>query len=129
MRKLRTAFFASALATAGCPLMAQGAAHPNLSGVWVMDTTKTEMGPMMPSSMTYTITHITRYDYSNNVSICHNFAHLAARSCPWQTCVKSDLQISSVPAVPSGASCAALKAAVVDRHYFFGPVSESNWIS
>jgi hypothetical protein len=56
MRKLRTAFFASALAAAGCPLMAQGAAHPNLSGVWVMDTTKTEMGPMMPTAMTYTIT-------------------------------------------------------------------------
>src|SRR5438093_1268926 len=55
MRKLRIAFIASALASAGCPLVAQGAAHPNLSGVWVMDTTKTEMGPMMPTAMTYTI--------------------------------------------------------------------------
>jgi transglutaminase-like putative cysteine protease len=49
--------------------------------------------------MTYEITHITRYYYSSNVSLCHNLAHLAVRSCDWQTPFWSTLEVSSPPAV------------------------------
>jgi transglutaminase-like putative cysteine protease len=49
--------------------------------------------------MIYNITHVTNYHYSHSVSLCHNLAHLAARDCPWQTCLRNDLQVSSPPAV------------------------------
>ena len=49
--------------------------------------------------MTYNITHATNYYYSNSVSLCHNLTHLAARTCSWQTCLRSELQLSSPPAV------------------------------
>jgi transglutaminase-like putative cysteine protease len=51
--------------------------------------------------MTYNITHTTNYYYSNNVSLCHNIAHLAARSCAWQTCLQHELQFSTQPGVTS----------------------------
>ena len=38
--------------------------------------------------MIYNITHTNNYYYSNNVSLCHNLAHLTARNCPWQTCLQ-----------------------------------------
>jgi transglutaminase-like putative cysteine protease len=49
--------------------------------------------------MIYEITHITSYYYSNSVSLCHNLAHLAVRSCDWQTPMWSTLEVSSPPAV------------------------------
>jgi transglutaminase-like putative cysteine protease len=49
--------------------------------------------------MTYYITHTTNYYYSNSVSLCHNLTHLAARTCPWQVCLRNELQFSSPPAV------------------------------
>jgi transglutaminase-like putative cysteine protease len=49
--------------------------------------------------MIYEITHITRYYYSNSVSLCHNLAHLAVRSCDCQTPRWSTLEVSSPPAV------------------------------
>jgi len=48
--------------------------------------------------MTYYITHKTNYYYSNNVSLCHNLAHLTARDTPWQSRRQHELQIS-VPRV------------------------------
>jgi transglutaminase-like putative cysteine protease len=51
--------------------------------------------------MIYHISHITNYYYSNNVSLCHNLAHLAARNCPWQTCLDHGLHFSTPPAVSS----------------------------
>ena len=49
--------------------------------------------------MTYKITHKNHYHYSRNVSLCHNLAHLTARDCAWQTCLESELDISSPPVV------------------------------
>jgi transglutaminase-like putative cysteine protease len=49
--------------------------------------------------MIYEITHVTHYYYANNVSLCHNLAHLAVRSCDWQTPLRSTLEVSSPPAV------------------------------
>jgi transglutaminase-like putative cysteine protease len=51
--------------------------------------------------MIYTIYHYTDYYYSNKVSLCHNLAHLAARSFAWQACLQSDLQIGTPRAVTS----------------------------
>jgi transglutaminase-like putative cysteine protease len=51
--------------------------------------------------MTYHINHKTIYSYSNSVSLCHNLAHLTARVCPWQTCVRSELQVSANTAFTS----------------------------
>lgn len=49
--------------------------------------------------MLYHINHTTNYQYSNSVSLCHNLAHLAARTCAWQTCVRHELRVSTTPAV------------------------------
>ena len=49
--------------------------------------------------MTYQIIHKNNYYYSRNVSLCHNLAHLTARNCAWQTCLSSQLLISSPPVV------------------------------
>src|SRR3954447_9636849 len=51
--------------------------------------------------MVYTIHHYTTYYYSNRVSLCHNLAHLAARTFAWQTCLESDFEIGTPPAVMS----------------------------
>ena len=49
--------------------------------------------------MRYRITHTNNYYYARNVSLCHNLAHLTARSCAWQTCLSSRLLISTPPMV------------------------------
>jgi transglutaminase-like putative cysteine protease len=49
--------------------------------------------------MKYKVTHTNNYYYSRNVSLCHNLAHLTARSCAWQTCLNSRLLISTPPMV------------------------------
>ena len=49
--------------------------------------------------MIYSINHRTTYNYTNNVSLCHNLVHLTARNCDSQTCLKSDLHLSVNPAI------------------------------
>lgn len=51
--------------------------------------------------MKYRVTHTTRYIYSNNVSMCHNVAHLLPRNTPRQTCDISELNISPLPSSTS----------------------------
>jgi transglutaminase-like putative cysteine protease len=47
--------------------------------------------------MKYRITHITKYQYGKNVTLCHNVAHLLPRTTTKQTCVSSELDISPLP--------------------------------
>ena len=47
--------------------------------------------------MKYRVTHITKYQYSKNVSRCYNVAHLLPRTTPQQTCSISELKISPLP--------------------------------
>ena len=47
--------------------------------------------------MKYRVTHNTKYNYSENVSLCHNVAHLLPRTTPQQTCHISELKISPLP--------------------------------
>jgi len=47
--------------------------------------------------MKYRVTHITRYQYSKNVTLCHNVAHLLPRTTPQQSCAISELKISPMP--------------------------------
>jgi transglutaminase-like putative cysteine protease len=47
--------------------------------------------------MKYRVTHITRYEYSKTVTLCHNVAHLLPRATPQQTCAVSELRISPLP--------------------------------
>lgn len=47
--------------------------------------------------MKYRVTHITKYQYSKNVTLCYNVAHLLPRSTPQQTCSVSELNISPLP--------------------------------
>ncbi|KOR29479.1 transglutaminase [Achromatium sp. WMS2] len=49
--------------------------------------------------MKYRITHITRYSYSEPVSLCHNLAHLKLRSQPTQTDINSQVRIDPLPSV------------------------------
>ena len=49
--------------------------------------------------MKYQVTHVTRYDYSEPVSLCHNLAHLKPRSYPGQNCFASQIQVEPMPAV------------------------------
>jgi transglutaminase-like putative cysteine protease len=49
--------------------------------------------------MIYHVSHTTRYQYTEPVSLCHNEAHLSPRDCPGQTCQQSDLEIQPRPAV------------------------------
>lgn len=49
--------------------------------------------------MKYRITHITTYDYSEPVSLCHNLAHLKLRTSTSQIEVTSHIKIEPVPAV------------------------------
>lgn len=49
--------------------------------------------------MIYHVTHETRYEYSDVVSMSHNVVHLAARSYARQTRLRHDLQVSVSPAV------------------------------
>lgn len=47
----------------------------------------------------YAISHTTRYDYEDQVSLCQNVAHLKPRDWPRQWCERSILTISPEPAV------------------------------
>jgi transglutaminase-like putative cysteine protease len=47
--------------------------------------------------MKYRVTHSTKYNYSENVTLCHNVAHLLPRTTPQQTCRISELKISPLP--------------------------------
>lgn len=49
--------------------------------------------------MQYKIVHVTNYEYTETVSLCHNLAHLKLRTQPGQTHVISHLKIDPVPAV------------------------------
>lgn len=47
--------------------------------------------------MKFRVTHSTRYNYSESVSLCHNVAHLLPRTTAQQICHWSDLRITPMP--------------------------------
>jgi transglutaminase-like putative cysteine protease len=47
--------------------------------------------------MKYRVTHITKYQYDKDVTLCHNVAHLLPRTTPQQTCAISELKILPMP--------------------------------
>jgi transglutaminase-like putative cysteine protease len=47
--------------------------------------------------MKYRVTHTTKYNYSDNVTLCHNVAHLLPRNTPLQSCSISELKITPMP--------------------------------
>jgi transglutaminase-like putative cysteine protease len=49
--------------------------------------------------MKYRVTHVTRYDYSESVSLCHNLAHLKPRTQPGQVCRTSQVRVEPSPSV------------------------------
>ncbi len=49
--------------------------------------------------MKYRVTHVTRYDYSKPVSLCHNQAHLKLRHQPGQNRFASQVRVDPTPAV------------------------------
>lgn len=49
--------------------------------------------------MKYRISHLTRYDYAEPVSLCHSLVHLKPRQAPQQHCLSSQLRIDPWPAV------------------------------
>jgi transglutaminase-like putative cysteine protease len=48
--------------------------------------------------MKYRVTHTTSYDYSNQVSLCHNLARVLVRDTARQRCLKSEVRIDPQPA-------------------------------
>ncbi|MEJ2323149.1 MAG: transglutaminase N-terminal domain-containing protein, partial [Gammaproteobacteria bacterium] len=48
--------------------------------------------------MKYRVTHTTSYDYSNQVSLCHNVARVLVRDTVRQRCLKSEVRIDPQPA-------------------------------
>ncbi|HYN79555.1 MAG TPA: transglutaminase family protein [Lamprocystis sp. (in: g-proteobacteria)] len=49
--------------------------------------------------MRYRISHLTRYDYAEPVSLCHSLVHLKPRQGPHQRCLSTQLRIDPWPAV------------------------------
>lgn len=47
--------------------------------------------------MKYNVSHLTTYEYTQPVPICHNEVHLAPRSLPRQTCTRAQLTVSPTP--------------------------------
>jgi transglutaminase-like putative cysteine protease len=47
--------------------------------------------------MKYRVTHSTKYNYSENVTLCHNVSHLLPRTTPQQQCHVSELKIIPLP--------------------------------
>lgn len=47
----------------------------------------------------YSITHRTRFTYTEPVSLCHNMAHLIPKECPWQVCEQTEITVTPQPAV------------------------------
>lgn len=48
--------------------------------------------------MKYRVTHSTQYEYSEDVTLCHNISHLLPRNTPRQNCRLSELRINPLPA-------------------------------
>jgi transglutaminase-like putative cysteine protease len=55
----------------------------------------------MTAAIRYRVTHVTRYVYSEAVSLCHNVARLTPRPAPGQVLHESALRISPLPAIRS----------------------------
>ncbi len=53
---------------------------------------------LLPASVQYNLKHVTRYDYSDAVSVCHNQLHLAPRTCLGQTVTEFRLTVDPQPA-------------------------------
>ncbi|MBK1643131.1 transglutaminase [Thiocapsa imhoffii] len=49
--------------------------------------------------MRFKINHVTRYDYSEPVSLCHSIAHLKPSETPRQRCLFSQIRVDPWPAV------------------------------
>lgn len=49
--------------------------------------------------MNYYVRHDSRFKYNNDVSLCHSLAHLTARTCARQTCLRTEIVMSVTPAV------------------------------
>jgi transglutaminase-like putative cysteine protease len=49
--------------------------------------------------MKYRVNHVTRYDYGEPVSLCHNLAHLKPRLQPGQNCFASQVKVEPTPSV------------------------------
>ncbi len=49
--------------------------------------------------MIFRISHSTRYEYTDPVSLCHSIAHLKPRKHPHQRCVSSQVRVDPWPAV------------------------------
>ena len=49
--------------------------------------------------MRYRISHVTRYEYGDPVSLCHSITHLKPRETPFQHCISSQLRVSPWPSV------------------------------
>ena len=47
--------------------------------------------------MKYRVSHLTKYDYTNAVPVCHNLVHLAPRPLPNQSCNQFELSVSPPP--------------------------------
>lgn len=47
----------------------------------------------------YWVTHLTRYTYSENVSHCHNIAHLLPQSDGRQNCSPTEIKVSPLPRI------------------------------
>lgn len=47
--------------------------------------------------MKYNVSHLTTYEYTQPVPICHNEVHLAPRSLPRQNCTRAQLTVSPTP--------------------------------
>ena len=47
--------------------------------------------------MLYAVTHMTKYSYTEPVSLCHNLVHLRPRVAPRQTCHQSHLMVQPEP--------------------------------
>lgn len=45
----------------------------------------------------YLIRHLTRYEYTEPVSLCQNLAHLRPRSTPFQQCQRTEIRIEPAP--------------------------------
>src|SRR4029079_3546164 len=47
--------------------------------------------------MRYNVVHVTKYNYSDMATLCHNQVHLKPRPCARQTCLRFDLQVTPNP--------------------------------
>ena len=54
------------------------------------------------TAMRYRVTHHSRYNYTEPVSLCHNLAHLLPRDHSYQRCLKTDLSVDPLPSARHG---------------------------